>query len=213
MPNLFILETSAKDNSLSALLAQEFADKMMQHGLATRITRRNLSTMPLANLDEATTQALRAGTDAPTTAQQEAMAKSDRLIDELAQADMIVIAAPMHNFTISAQMRTWLDYVTRPGKSFGYGENGPQGLLSDKEVYVVSTRGGQYGEGEATSPHPYDFQSGYLRHILGFIGLRSVHVIAANGMDMGDEARSQGLAEARTKTDALIQQHLAGKAA
>lgn len=213
MPNLFILETSAKDNSLSALLAQEFADKMMQNGLATRITRRNLSTMPLANLDEATTQALRAGTDAPTTAQQEAMAKSDRLIDELAQADMIVIAAPMHNFTISAQMRTWLDYVTRPGKSFGYGENGPQGLLSDKEVYVVSTRGGQYGEGEAASPHPYDFQSGYLRHILGFIGLRSVHVIAANGMDMGDEARSQGLAEARTKTDALIQQHLAGKAA
>ena len=94
-------------------------------------------------------------------------------------------------------------------KSFGYGENGPQGLLSDKDVYVISTRGGQYGDGAADAPHPYDFQSGYLRHILGFIGLRSVQVIAANGMDMGDEARKKGLADARAKTDELIKQHLA----
>ena len=213
MTNLLILETSAKDASLSALLAQEFADKVMHHDVIKTITRRNLATTPLNNLDEAATQALRAGADEPTHAQQEAMTMSDTLIAELEEADMVVIAAPMHNFTISAQMRTWLDYVTRPGKSFGYGENGPQGLLSDKDVYVISTRGGQYGDGAADAPHPYDFQSGYLRHILGFIGLRSVQVIAANGMDMGDEARKKGLADARAKTDELIKQHLAKHAA
>lgn len=213
MTNLLILETSAKDASLSALLAQEFADKVMHHDLIKTITRRNLATTPLSNLDEAATQALRAGADEPTHAQQEAMTMSDTLIAELEEADMVVIASPMHNFTISAQMRTWLDYVTRPGKSFGYGENGPQGLLSDKNVYVISTRGGQYGDGAADAPHPYDFQSGYLRHILGFIGLRSVQVIAANGMDMGDEARKKGLADARAKTDELIKQHLAKHAA
>lgn len=213
MTNLLILETSAKDASLSALLAQEFADKVMHHDLIKTITRRNLATTPLNNLDEAATQALRAGADEPTHAQQEAMTMSDTLIAELEEADMVVIAAPMHNFTISAQMRTWLDYVTRPAKSFGYGENGPQGLLSDKDVYVISTRGGQYGDGAADAPHPYDFQSGYLRHILGFIGLRSVQVIAANGMDMGDEARKKGLADARSKTDELIKQHLAKHAA
>ena len=213
MTNLLILETSANDTSLSALLAQEFADKVMHHDLIKTITRRNLATTPLNNLDQAATQALRAGADEPTHAQQEAMTMSDTLIAELEEADMVVIAAPMHNFTISAQMRTWLDYVTRPGKSFGYGENGPQGLLSDKDVYVISTRGGQYGDGAADAPHPYDFQSGYLRHILGFIGLRSVQVIAANGMDMGDEARKKGLADARAKTDELIKQHLAKHAA
>ena len=213
MTNLLILETSAKDASLSTLLAQEFADKVIHNDLIKTITRRNLATTPLNNLDEAATQALRAGADEPTHAQQEAMTMSDTLIAELEEADMVVIAAPMHNFTISAQMRTWLDYVTRPGKSFGYGENGPQGLLSDKDVYVISTRGGQYGNGEADAPHPYDFQSGYLRHILGFIGLRSVQVIAANGMDMGDEARKKGLADARAKTDELIKQHLAKHAA
>ena len=81
------------------------------------------------------TMALRAGKENLTGNEADAIAISDEMIAELDTADMILVAAPMHNFTISAQMRTWI-YVTCPGKTFGYSEAGPKGLLSDKPVYV-----------------------------------------------------------------------------
>lgn len=213
MTKLLILETSARQSSISTMLAHDFANKLSDHDETIEITTRSLSDDNQQNLDEAMTTALRAGVDAPSDAQREAMAKSDALIQELAEADLVLIAAPMHNFTISAQMRTWIDYITRPGKTFGYTENGPQGLLEDKPVYVFSTRGGQYGDGDQAAPNPYDFQSGYLRHILGFIGLKSVQIIAANGMDMGDEHKVKGLAEAQAKSDALIASYRSSYAA
>ena len=83
------------------------------------------------------------------------------------------------------------------------------GLLTDKPVYVISTRGGQYGDGNPDDPHPADFQTGYLRHILKFIGLSDVRIIAANGMDMGDEPKAKGLAEAQDKIDAAVSTYAA----
>ena len=77
-------------------------------------------------------------------------------------------------------------------------------VLADKPVYVISTRGGNYGDGDPENPNPADFQSGYLRHILGFMGLKDVRIIAANGMDMGPEPRAEGLAEANGKIDSAI---------
>ena len=213
MTKLLILETSARQSSISTTLAHDFADRLASHDGTLEVIRRVLSSDHQPNLDEAMTTALRAGVETPTQAQQAAMEHSDALIGELQSADMIVIAAPMHNFTISSQMRTWLDYVTRPGKTFGYTEQGPQGLLADKPVYIFSTRGGHYGDGSPDAPNPYDFQSGYLRHILGFIGLKSVQIIAANGMDMGDEHKAQGLADAKAKTEALIASYLSDNAA
>ena len=213
MTKLLILETSARQSSISTSLAHDFADRLASHDDRLEVIRRVLSSDQQPNLDEAMTTALRAGVETPTDAQQAAISHSDTLIAELQTADMIVIAAPMHNFTISAQMRTWLDYVTRPGKTFGYTEQGPQGLLADKPVYIFSTRGGHYGDGSLDAPNPYDFQTGYLRHILGFIGLKSVHIIAANGMDMGEENKAKGLADAKAKTEALIASYLSDKAA
>lgn len=110
----------------------------------------------------------------------------------------------MHNFTITGSFRTWIDHVARPGKTFGYGANGPEGLLDDKPVYILSTRGGQYGDGDPETPHPVDFQSDYLRHIFAFIGIRSVNIIAANGMDMGDEPRAKGIKNAEDAIKAIF---------
>ena len=205
MKNILILETSARSQSISTSLAHEFTEKLALAGTEINLTTRSLASDQMQNLDEDMTTSLRAGVDQPSNAQAKAMTMSDEMISELEQADMILIAAPMHNFTISAQMRTWIDYVTRPGKTFGYTETGPKGLLTDKPVYIFSSRGGQYGDGSPDAPNPYDFQSGYLRHILGFIGLTSVSIIAANGMDMGDEPKAQGLAEARAKIDNMVQ--------
>ena len=147
---------------------------------------------------------LRSDVENPTKAQAAAIAQSDAMIAELDTADIILIGAPTYNFTISAQMRTYLDYITRSGKTFGYTETGPKGLLADRPVFIISTRGGQYGDGSLDQPNPFDFQSGYVRHILGFIGLTTVEIIAANGIDMGDTSKAEGLANARTKIDALV---------
>ena len=205
MSNLLILETSARRESVSSMLAHEFAQQWQAKHSGVRITRRVLAQTNLPNLDEGNTNALRSVVDHPSTAQAEATALSDSLIGEVTAADAILIAAPMHNFTISGPLLTWLDYVVRPGLTFGYGENGPEGKLTDRPVYVFSARGGQYGDGSVEAPSPYDCQTGYLRHILGFIGLKTLDVIAANGMDMGGKYREQGLAEARAKMTKLIQ--------
>ena len=204
MTNLLIIETSARSSSISKALAHEFIEKLALNTVELNLKTRNLNSDKLQNLDEEMTIALRAGVKIPTKLQAKTIAQSDAMIGELDAADIILIAAPMHNFTISAQLRTYIDYITRPGKTFGYTEAGPKGLLGDRPVYIISTRGGQYGDGAPDKANPYDFQSGYLRHILSFIGLTSVEIIAANGMDMGDKPQDEGLATARTKIDAIV---------
>lgn len=204
MTNLLIIETSARSSSFSTALAREFIEKLALNTVELNLKTRNLNSDKLQNLDEEMTIALRAGVKIPTKLQAKTIAQSDAMISELGAADIILIAAPMHNFTISAQLRTYIDYITRPGKTFGYTETGPKGLLVDRPVYIISTRGGQYGDGAPDKANPFDFQSSYLRHILSFIGLTSVKIIAANGMDMGDKPQAEGLASARTKIDTIV---------
>ncbi len=95
--------------------------------------------------------------------------------------------------------------MARPGKTFGYDpKTGPKGLLGDKPVFVLSTRGGNYGDGDPENPHPADFQSGYLRHIFAFLGIKDVRIIAANGLDISPESRRQGLDGAHAAIDGAI---------
>ena len=204
MTNLLIIETSARSSSFSTALAHEFIEKLALNTVELNLKTRNLNSDKLQNLDEEMTIALRAGVKIPTKLQAKTIAQSDAMISELGAADIILIAAPMHNFTISAQLRTYIDYITRPGKTFGYTEAGPKGLLVDRPVYIISTRGGQYGDGAPDKANPFDFQSSYLRHILSFIGLTSIKIIAANGMDMGDKPQAEGLASAGRKIDTIV---------
>ena len=147
MTNLLIIETSARSFSISTALAHEFSEKLALNTVELNLKTRNLNSDQLQNLDEEMTIALRAGVKNPTELQAKTIAQSDAMIGEFDAADIILIAAPMHNFTISAQLRTYIDYITRPGKTFGYTEAGPKGLLVDRPVYIISTRGGQYGDG------------------------------------------------------------------
>lgn len=118
---------------------------------------------------------------------------SDELIAELHAADILVIGAPMYNFTIPTQLKAWLDRVLKAGKTFKYTEQGSVGLLSGKTVYIASGRGGIYSKGDAAA---LDHQESYLRHVLAFIGITDVHVIRAEGVNLGDESRQQALAAA-----------------
>ena len=200
MPSLLCIETSPRAQSVSSSLTHEFLASLTEQVPGLDVKHRNLTELALANLDGDGIEALRASPANVTAEQQATIKRSDALIDELKAADAILIAAPMHNFSVPATLRTWIDYVVRPGLCFAYGDQGPYGLLSDKPVLVISARGGDYGDPE--SPAAYDQQTPYLKQILGFIGLRSVKIIAANGMDMGEEPRSSGIAAARAALEA-----------
>ena len=206
MKNLLVMDASPRRDAVSRQLTNRFIDKVSARFPDVRIVHRDIGANPQAHIDDELIDALRREPETLTERQQAARAASDQMIAEMADADAIVIGAPMHNFTIPAALRTWIDHVARPGKTFGYDpETGPKGLLDDKPVYVLSTRGGKYGDGSPENPNPADFQSGYLRHIFAFMGLKDVRIIAANGMDMGPEPRAEGIADANDGIDAAVE--------
>jgi len=106
--------------------------------------------------------------------QRQRLAESDTLVAELVAADVIVIGTPVYNFSIPASLKAWVDLVARAGLTFRYTENGPVGLLKGKKAYVVIATGG------TPVGSDIDFASGYLRHLLGFIGIDDVTLIAAD---------------------------------
>lgn len=117
-----------------------------------------------------------------TDSQKAELALSDKLVDELVTADTLVIGTPIYNFAVPAALKAWIDLIARARKTFHYTANGPEGLLKDKKAYVLIASGGTEVGSEI------DFASGYLRHVLGFVGITDVTIIAADQQMMKGEA-------------------------
>lgn len=124
--------------------------------------------------------------------QKHRLALSDTLINEIREADQIIITTPMYNFGIPAALKSWIDNVARVGETFQYTEQGPQGLIEDKPVTIVITTGGTPVNSDM------DFVSGYLRQVLGFIGIRNITVIAADKLSVDAE---QSISNASVQID------------
>ena len=122
--------------------------------------------------------------------------RNAELLDEFLAADVVVIGAPMYNFTIPSQLKAWIDRVLSAGKTFRYTENGPEGLASGKRVIIASARGGVYSEGAAKT---LDFQETYLRHVFGFMGIHDVEFVRAEGLNLGAEQREAALRSAHER--------------
>jgi FMN-dependent NADH-azoreductase len=175
----------------SSRLASEF---VAQRG--GRVIVRDLARDPVPHLDGERFQALLA--KHPTPAQQAVRAYSDALIQELRQAETIVIGLPMYNFSIPSTLRAWFDHVARAGVTFKYTEKGSVGLLSGKKAYVFVTRGGVYGPDHA--------QSAYVREMLAFIGIADIDFVYAEGLAVGPQAKHNALARAREAIARLNEQ-------
>ncbi|MGH8184492.1 MAG: FMN-dependent NADH-azoreductase [Rhodanobacteraceae bacterium] len=121
------------------------------------------------------------------------VARNAEILDEFLAADIAVVGAPMYNFTIPTQLKSWLDRILIAGKTFRYTENGPEGLAGGKRVIVASSRGGVYSEGPAMA---VDFQETYLKHVFGVIGIPDVEFVRAEGLNLGAEQRETALAKA-----------------
>ena len=126
---------------------------------------------------------------------------SDALVDELLAADVIVIGAPMYNFSVSSTLKAWIDHIVRIGRTLQYTATGPVGLVSGKKVFIVTATGGVYSEGPAKA---YDFLGTYLRSVFGFIGMTDVTFVQAEGLAMGEAAVADTLAKSRTAFDELL---------
>jgi FMN-dependent NADH-azoreductase len=201
---LLVISSPRGAASYSTQVARVLTDKLAAAASPSNVTVRDLTREPrLPHIDEHfATGRLLAPTDARTPDQKAALAISDELLKELFAADVIVIASSMINFSISSTLKTYVDYVTRPGVTFRYTEKGPEGLLKGKKVYLVQARGGVYSQGGPAAA--LNFQEPYLRTILGFSGLTDVVSIVVEGVAYGPEVTDKAVAAALAQVDSLV---------
>jgi FMN-dependent NADH-azoreductase len=199
---LFISSSSRGDASYSNRVASNVLENLRRAHPDAVVSVRDLSRNPLPHIDEIFAAGLASPADKHSESQRSRMARSDALIDELLNADIIVIAVAMINFSIPSTLKAWVDHVTRSGRTFAYSESGPKGLVTGKRVILVQAKGGVYS-GEAKS---FDFVTPYLKHMLGFLGMNDVRVIDVEGTSLGVEAVERALAQGDRCADAVVEQ-------
>lgn len=200
MDNILAINSSVSgEGSISRGLVQDTVNRLLEENPKATLTCRDLAAAPVPHLTPATVAGIR-GT-AESDAEIAARTLSDELIAELQSADVIVIGAPMYNFSIPSSLRAWFDHVLRPRVTFRYGEAGVEGLISGKRVIVIEPRGGVYSEGPTRG---MDFQEPYLKTLLAFIGITDVAFIHAEKIGYGPEAQQLSLAKAREQIDAAV---------
>lgn len=193
-----ILHISASING-AASTSRKLGDKLAK-GLAAKhgmdIIERDLSTNEIPMIDALRFEANNTAPEERNTAQSELAQIADELIEELRGADVIVMSVPIYNFNVPASVKAWADLVARAGTTFKYTENGPEGQLTGKKAYITVASGGVPVGSEV------DFMSKWLEHFLGFLGVPTEEIVAADGI-MGENA-DQKIAEAEAKVEELI---------
>jgi len=138
----------------------------------------------------------------PTEAQSRENAVSEKLVTQFLASDVIVIGAPLYNFTIPTQLKAWIDRLAQMGRTFKYTDKGPIGLATGKTLIVVSTRGGAYSTTEGG--RALEHQESYLKVVFGFMGVTDVRFVRAEGLAMGEAGKAAALAEARAHVGAAV---------
>ncbi|MDF3097258.1 NAD(P)H-dependent oxidoreductase [Burkholderia sp. BCCIQ04A] len=197
---LLVTSSPRGADSLSTRFATEIAEGI-QARAGGPLTVRDLAANPPPHIAPAYIQGRVTSPADRTPEQVEAVKIAQELVDELKAADVIVLGSGMINFSLSSQLKAWFDNVTWPGVTFGYGDIGPKGLLTGKKVYLVTAAGGVFSEGAWA---PFDFQTSYLLHLLGFIGLTDVEVVRVEGTVFGPDAAKAVIANTETVIKALL---------
>jgi FMN-dependent NADH-azoreductase len=193
MKTILQLNTSLNGpTGLSSRLAGDFAAALAVASGAGIVVR-DLADQPVPHLTAERFAAFGTPASDRTLEQQRHVAESDALIEELRRADVLVIGLPMYNFGVPSTFRAWFDHVARAGVTFRYTPEGPVGLLAGRRAYVFATRGGQYA-GTAG-----DLQTAYVRQVLGFLGIREVEFVYAEGLAFGAQQRERAVAAATAR--------------
>ncbi|MFC4278067.1 FMN-dependent NADH-azoreductase [Achromobacter aloeverae] len=202
MSNILLITSSPRGTeSLSARFAGDFARRLRQQRPGATLTVRDLYAQPPAHIDEAYIVGRGLPADTRTPAQAAAVAHAEALIAELHAADTVVIGSGMINFGPPTQLRAWFDYVAWPGVTFRYVEGKIEGLLGGKKTYLVTASGGVFSNGPRAA---VDFQSNYLKYLLGLIGLTDIEHMRVEGLAYGPDAAKAAIDNAQTAVQALL---------
>ncbi|WP_432698238.1 FMN-dependent NADH-azoreductase [Marinobacterium sp. YM272] len=196
---LYVKSSISGDHGQSSQLAEQLIADWKAKNPQGEVLTRDLFADEIPHLDAKRFGALISSPDERSSEQQAIVDFSDQLIDEVRQADMLVIGVPMYNFGVPSQMKAWIDHLARAGVTFKYTEAGSVGLLEDKPVLLLATRGGQYKDVGA------DFQIPFVTQFLSFIGLNDTRVIYAEGLAMGEELAQQALSAAKQSLGEQLQ--------
>jgi len=192
------------DNGQSSQLANRFVASWLAANPGGRVVVRDLALEPVPHLDAARFGAFLSKPGERTPEQEAVLAYSDRLIDELRRADLVVLGLPMYNFGVPSMLKAYFDHLARAGVTFRYTEKGPVGLLTGKQVYVFAARGGLY------AGTPNDTQTPYVRNFLGFLGMSDVEFVYAEGLNISPASKEENLAKANAAADQLALDLVAG---
>jgi FMN-dependent NADH-azoreductase len=197
--NILQVNSSARrEGSQSTRLADSIVDRIRAIAPDAELTVRDLASTPHRELDASALQALFTVPAGRTSEQAARVALDDVLIAEIQAADVVVLGVPMYNFGVSAQLKNWIDAISRAQVTFRYTADGPEGLLQGKKVYVALTRGGKYRN------TPADTQVPYLQTVLGFLGMTDVQFVYAEGLAMGVEAANEAMASAQQQIEDTV---------
>jgi FMN-dependent NADH-azoreductase len=190
------------DASATRQLSAAITDNLATMNPSLTIMSRDLAAEPLPHFD---------GSSLPAVRPEGSEHEDDRVLEEFLDADIVVIGAPMYNFSIPSQLKAWLDRLVIAGKTFRYTATGPVGMVSGKTVLIASARGGLYAPGMPGEAN--DFQEKYLRALLALIGVDDVEFIRAEGLALSPEHRETSLREAHAAARGVADRHVTALAA
>jgi len=199
MSQVLLITSSPRVDSYSTRVARQLAEKLTSRP-GSNLRVRDLTREPLPHIDDSFAIARNTPADHLTSAQKSTLSLSDQLLAELFATDTLIVAAAMINFGIPSTLKAYIDHVVRPGVTFRYGAQGPEGLVKGKKAYLVVARGGRYSEGPMQA---FNFQDTYLRAALGFIGITDVEVIPVEGIAFGAEAAQQAVSAALARAEVI----------
>ncbi|RFZ84642.1 FMN-dependent NADH-azoreductase [Mucilaginibacter terrenus] len=179
MKILHLISSPRGNASVSRKLGNAIVERLQAKEPDSVVTVHDLTSTPFPHLEEVHLTSFFTPAEQHSPELATAVKHSDEAIAELMDADVIVIDAPMYNFSIPSTLKAWLDHIIRAGKTFRYSEKGPEGLVHNKKVYLAISSGGIYSEGPMKG---YDFIEPYLKSVFGMLGVSDVTVYRAEGL-------------------------------
>jgi FMN-dependent NADH-azoreductase len=191
---LHLISSFRNDDSYSIKLGRAIVERLVEENPGAIVQEINLIDENYPHLDAPHFQAFLTPTAALTADDKEAIRYSDKAIKLLMDTDFLVVGSPFYNYSIHSALKAWIDHIVRAGVTFRYTENGFEGLIKGKKVYIAMASGGVYSEGPAQA---YDFNGPYLKHVFGMIGMTDLKIIRAEGIkipNLGEHALENAIA-------------------
>jgi FMN-dependent NADH-azoreductase len=183
-------------NSVTRHLSAAVVEDWKRRHKNLTVTYRDLATNPIGHLSGTLLMAQGIDPNQHSAELRKDLADSQEALEEFLAADVVVVGAPMYNFSVPSQLKAWIDRIAVKGKTFRYTEKGPEGLATGKKLIVVSSRGGFYNKENGLAA--IDHQEPYLRAVFGFLGITDIEFVRAEGVNVSPEKKEEAISAAET---------------